>query len=307
MKLVSLKLDGAEQAAIVAPHGMVLINTINYVVGRNWSVELFEMIGSGQLEEVREWYQSAASGAILQFDVIPPAAARFGPLYRYPRKIWGVGFNYVKDAAEWAAIDRSVEPVGFMKPDTSLIGPHDEIRIPAQSSRTIAEAELGIVIGKRCRNVCEDEAMQYVAGFTPVLDIGADDIHQQNPRYLTRSKSFDTFFSCGPELLTPDEVSDLAELGVSTVHNGVEVQRNQVCNMRFQPAFIVAYHSQVMTLLPGDILMTGTPGAAVIRDGDVVECRIDGFMPLINYVVNDVNEPNGHDAAACAAVSHAAK
>ena len=114
----------------------------------------------------------------------------------------------------------------------------------------------------------------------------AEDILRQNPRYLTLSKSFDTFFSLGPELVTPDEIGDTAALTVATIHNGNVHAQNTVAHMTFSPARLLSFHSAVMTLLPGDIISTGTPGAAVIAHGDTVECRIDGFAPLVNPVVD---------------------
>jgi 2-keto-4-pentenoate hydratase/2-oxohepta-3-ene-1,7-dioic acid hydratase in catechol pathway len=125
-----------------------------------------------------------------------------------------------------------------------------------------------------------------VAGFTTIIDMTAEDILRQNPRYLTVSKSFDTFFSFGPQLVTPDEIPDVSTLEVSTVLNGRVHAKNVVANMTFSPAFLVSFLSRVMTLLPGDIISTGTPGACAIADGDIVECRISGFPSLVNPVVD---------------------
>ncbi len=103
---------------------------------------------------------------------------------------------------------------------------------------------------------------------------------------MTVAKSFDSFFSFGPQLVTPDEIADVAALSVSTVINDRVHAENTVANMTFSPAFLVSFLSQVMTLLPGDIISTGTPGAVVIGDGDVVECRISGFRSLVNPVMD---------------------
>ena len=134
-------------------------------------------------------------------------------------------------------------------------------------------------------DISEDEAPGYVAGFAAALDMTAADIHARNPRYLTRAKAFDTFFSFGSELVTPDELADPLDLEVCTALNGAVAHRNRVFNMRYRPWFAVAFHSRYMTLLPGDILLTGTPGAVDLRDGDEAECRIAGFRPLRNPVV----------------------
>jgi 2-keto-4-pentenoate hydratase/2-oxohepta-3-ene-1,7-dioic acid hydratase in catechol pathway len=172
-----------------------------------------------------------------------------------------------------------------MRPDTTIVGPSDEIRLPEQSGRVTAEAELVVVIGREAKDISEEEAPSIVAGFTTVLDMTAEDILKKNPRYLTRAKSFDTFFSFGPELVTTDEVDDVGALEVSTVLNGEVRSANSVSNMTFSPWWLVAFHSRVMRLLPGDLISTGTPGAVVIREGDVAECRISGFKPLANPVV----------------------
>ncbi len=114
----------------------------------------------------------------------------------------------------------------------------------------------------------------------------AEDILRRNPRYLTQSKSFDTFFSFGPQLVTPDEIDDVFKFKVTTVINGRVHAENTVDHMTFPPDELIHYHSQIMTLTPGDVISTGTPGATPIQDGDEVECRIDGFEPLKNPVID---------------------
>ncbi|MFF2484587.1 fumarylacetoacetate hydrolase family protein [Paenibacillus sp. NPDC058071] len=284
MKYVTVHSGGREQLGVVTPHGIALIATINADCGTQWSTEMFVLLQEGQLKALTSWLQSQPASSVREWKTIASSELKYAPLYRHPRKIWGVGFNYTSDEEELRRVDREVEPVGFMKPDTSLIGYGDTIQIPLQSERTIAEAELAIIIGQTCKEISEDDALQYVAGYAAVFDIGADDIHSSNPRYLTRSKSFDTFFSFGPELVTTEELANLADLTVATVRNGEVIARKPVGLMRYQPAFIVSFHSRFMTLLPGDVIMTGTPGSVVIRPGDCVECRIDGFEPLVNIV-----------------------
>jgi 2-keto-4-pentenoate hydratase/2-oxohepta-3-ene-1,7-dioic acid hydratase in catechol pathway len=171
-----------------------------------------------------------------------------------------------------------------MKGDHTIIGPGDTIELPPQSERVTAEAELGVVIGRTCRFVPQDSALGVIAGYCLILDMTAEDILQRNPRFLTRSKNFDTFFSFGPELITPDEVVDVNRLMVATYRNGQLHRQNVVANMAFPPDYLVSFHSQVMTLYPGDIISTGTPGAVVIEDGDLAECRIEGLGALANPV-----------------------
>lgn len=268
VKFATIKRDGREEAALVREDGVLPLGT-----------DLFSLVSGGLLEEVGV----SASGEALPFEGV-----EYGPLYRRPRKIWGIGLNYTEHARDLDEKAPSDEPASFMRPDTTIIGPGDTVRLPRQSERVTGEAELAVVIGREAKDVSAEEAMSCVAGFTTVIDMTAEDILRKNSRYLTRAKSFDTFFSLGPYLLTPDEVGsaeDLLKLEVSTVLNGEPLCANTVSNMMFPPLDLVAFHSGVMTLLPGDIISTGTPGAVVIREGDVIECRIPGFEPLANPVV----------------------
>jgi len=209
---------------------------------------------------------------------------RYSAPFYNPPKVLGIGLNYREHAADLGAQQPS-EPASFMKPRTAIIGPGDEIVLPEGSNRVTAEAELGVIIGKRCKHVREEDVDSVVFGYVPILDMTAEDILQRNPRFLTRAKSFDTFLSFGPIILTPNEVTDLPGLTVRTVLNGGVVKSNQIRNMLFSPRRLIAFHSDVMTWEPGDILSTGTPGAVVIKAGDVVECRIGGFPALSNPVV----------------------
>ncbi|MFS0726815.1 fumarylacetoacetate hydrolase family protein [Paenibacillus sp. 1P07SE] len=284
MKLVTIVVRDREQAGIRLDQGIVPVETVNRLADTGWATDVYGLLESGELQALSRWLASCPLSELANWPALAEEEVVYAPLYRQPRKIWGVGFNYAADEAELAKVDREQEPVGFLKPDTSLVGNGDAVLLPPQSERVIAEAELAIIIGNKCRDVSEAEAAAHIAGYAAVFDMGADDIHQRNPRYLTRSKSFDTFFSFGPELVTPGEIDDLTQLGVATIKNGEVVASKRVGVMRYQPAWIVAFHSRVMTLLPGDIIMTGTPGPAVIRAGDRIECRIDGFQPLVNTV-----------------------
>ncbi|MGF6952420.1 2-keto-4-pentenoate hydratase/2-oxohepta-3-ene-1,7-dioic acid hydratase in catechol pathway [Neobacillus sp. B4I6] len=286
MKLATVLRDGRETAALVTRDGVLLIEDLNLKLNQEWSTDLFEIIQSGQLDRIKDWYKTEGKHRVeeLETNKISFEEVKYGPLYRHPRKIWGIGLNYVEHAADLSEKAPNTEPASFMKPDTTIIGPLDTIEIPLQSDRTTAEAELGIIIGKECKDVSEEDAPNVIAGFTTIIDMTAEDILQVNPRYLTRSKSFDTFFSFGPHLVTPDEVDEVLNLNVSTVINGNLHRKNIVSNMTFRPWHLVSFHSKVMKLLPGDIISSGTPGAVVIRDGDVVECHIDGFEKLVNPV-----------------------
>jgi 2-keto-4-pentenoate hydratase/2-oxohepta-3-ene-1,7-dioic acid hydratase in catechol pathway len=289
MRLATLHLDGRETCALQAGSGYIPVFAVNAKLGTDWPEDLFSLIDSGRLPELEGWF---ADGGIVEVDAglagerIEAGRARCGPLFRRPGKIWGIGLNYAAHAADLAETPPTAVPASFMKPFTTVIGPGDPIRIPMQSQRTTAEAELGVVIGRRCKKVPVNDWRSFVAGFTTVIDMTAEDILRQNPRYLTLSKSFDTFFSFGPELVTAGEIENVRALAVATVHNGRVHATNTVANMTFPPDRLLSFHSEVMTLLPGDIISTGTPGAAVLAHGDTVECRIDGFSSLVNPVID---------------------
>jgi 2-keto-4-pentenoate hydratase/2-oxohepta-3-ene-1,7-dioic acid hydratase in catechol pathway len=287
LRLATVRLEGVETAAVVLDDGAIPMVIINDSLGTGWPTELLLLVAGDHLGDLRRWRDELSAGELEEIsdEAVPLSEISYAPLYRLPRKIWGIGLNYVEHAEDLEEASPTDEPASFMRPDTTIIGPGEEIVLPTQSERVTAEAELALIIGREAKDVSEEDAASVVAGFTTVLDMTAEDILRKNPRYLTRSKSFDTFFSFGPELVTPDEIADLDALEVSTVLNGEVRRSNTVSNMMFSPWWLVSFHSQVMTLLPGDIISTGTPGAVVIREGDVAECRIAGFGPLSNPVV----------------------
>jgi 2-keto-4-pentenoate hydratase/2-oxohepta-3-ene-1,7-dioic acid hydratase in catechol pathway len=288
MRLATITSGNQEVAAVVTAKGVLPVATINKKFKRQWACDLFEIIKLGQLEEMNVWYIGGGKEALeeLSDEIIPKENAQFAPLYRHPSKIFGIGLNYVAHASDLSEKAPNTEPASFFKPDTAIIGPNDDIVIPLQSERTTAEAELGVVFGKKCKDIEEKDWKSVVAGFTTIIDMTAEDILRKNPRYLTRSKSFDTFFSFGPVLITPDEIEDVLDLKVSTVINGEVYGENTVSNMTFRPDYLVSFHTKVMTMNPGDIISTGTPRATPISHGDTVECRINGFETLENFVVD---------------------
>jgi 2-keto-4-pentenoate hydratase/2-oxohepta-3-ene-1,7-dioic acid hydratase in catechol pathway len=286
MRLVTLRHHGREEAALVLAPGILPLAALNTALRASWPQDIFSLLVSGQLAPLNDWYRSGGreKAEALGEALLSPASVRLGPLYRHPRKIWGIGLNYVAHAADLAEKAPNEEPASFMKPDTTIVGPGDDILIPTQSEKTTGEAELGVVMGRVCRDVPESDWLSAVAGFTTILDMTAEDILRKNPRFLTRSKSFDTFFSFGPQLVTPDEIGDVMGLNVATVLNGAVHAQNRVSNMTFPPPYLVSFHSRVMPWLPGDILSTGTPQAVPLKQGDLLECRIDGFETLRNPV-----------------------
>lgn len=280
MRLGSIIENGVESPVVVDPaRGVIRAASL----GVDPAYDLLDIIRSGRVDELRQ-----AAGCAPDADVRPVAQVTFTAPYRHPRLIWGIGLNYLDHAAD---LSESVpeEPASFVKGDHTIIGPGEPIPLPSQSERTTSEAELGLVIGRYCRNVSEEDALDHVLGVVPVLDQTAEDILQRNPRFLTRSKNFPGFFSFGPQIVPLAEAiayaGSLGGIEVSTVVNDRERRTNTVAHMRFSPAYLISFHSRVMPLHPGDILSPGTPGAIQVRPGDVVECRIPGVGTLRNEVV----------------------
>ncbi len=206
-----------------------------------------------------------------------------------PQKIVCIGLNY-RDHAEETHQDIPAAPMWFAKFANSLIGSGQHIVLPAAHAEYVDyEAELAFVIGRPASNVAAEDALAHIAGAMPFNDVSARDLQLQNPLW-TSGKAIDTFAPCGPALVTLDEIDDLHALGLRTRINGELLQQGTSSNLIFGPAELVAWLSRTMTLLPGDIIATGTPagvGAAqgrFLRDGDVVEVEIDGLGTLRNGV-----------------------
>jgi len=288
MRIATIQWNDRETASLYLPEGLIPVPLLNQRLDTDWSSNLMEILSEGQLDEMVRWYSEENIGekmpGELEDCLIPQEGVEFAPLYRNPGKIWGIGLNYREHARDLSAPIPGRFPASFMKPSTAVIGSGDFIKIPLLSKRTTAEAELGIIIGEKVRNLKPGRAMEAVAGFTCIIDVTAEDILQMNPRYLTLSKSFDSFFSFGPCLITRDELTAPDKLRVATVVNGKVKAENVVSRMMFSLEELISFHSRVMTLMPGDVISTGTPGAAVVSEGDEVTCRIDGFPALSNRV-----------------------
>ena len=233
------------------------------------------------LESVRDALPRAAAGTLgdpadAPADRVPREDLTLGPPLAEFGKLWGIGLNYAEHAGDLDE-QRPEEPASFMKPNTALAGPGGPIRLPPtdRSERVTAEAELGVVVGRTCRNIETGTVDDVVAGYLPVIDMTAEDILQRNPRFLTRAKSFDTFLIPGPTIAVPEGSPDLSSVSVRTEVNGETKAENRVANMLFPPAEIVAFHAGVMTLQPGDLFSTGTPGAAPINPGDEVRAVVE--------------------------------
>ncbi len=198
-----------------------------------------------------------------------------------PSKVVCVGRNYAEHAEELGS-EIPEEPLLFMKPSTAVIGPGDPIPLPPESERVDHEAELGVVIGRLCRRVTEQEAPSYILGYTCGNDVTARDLQKKDGQW-TRAKGFDGFCPLGPWMQTE---LDAGGLEVVARVNGEERQRGRTSDMIFPPAMLVSYISRVMTLLPGDVILTGTPsGVGPLAPGDRVEVEVDAIGVLANEVL----------------------
>ena len=197
--------------------------------------------------------------------------------YPVPPKIWCIGLNYKTHAVDIDAVQPD-EPGSFMKPSACLFEPGGEIELPplSVSNEVDAEGELGVIIGRDCRYLETGDVASVIFGYTTTLDLTALDVLRKNPRYLTRAKSFDTFFSFGPVVVTRDEVTDVDALVVNTEHNGQVFSSDVVANMHTRPYELVRFHSNYMTLHPGDLISTGCPKGARIQPGDRVRGHVEG-------------------------------
>lgn len=209
---------------------------------------------------------------------------RFGVPYTGISKFIGIGLNYADHASE-AGLSTPLEPVAFMKATTCISGPTDDIVQPLGSTRLDWEVELGVVIGTRARNVSEDKALQHVAGYCIVNDV-SERGWQFSTSQWDKGKGYDSFGPIGPWLVTADEIRDPQSLDLWLEVNGEEMQAGNTRNMIFGVARIVAHLSRYMTLLPGDIITTGTPAGSgmghkpeprYLKPGDVVTLGIQGL------------------------------
>lgn len=296
MRFVTFRSGSEERAGIVTKSGVLPVSVLNRAMDRAWETELFSLITKNQIPQITEWYRSGGMAKVEELaekEAVPYSRLTYAPLYRSPQRIFGIGLNYKDHAGDLGEKAPTTFPGSFYKPASCIIGHGDNIAIPAlaEAQKTTAEAELGVIIGKKCKFIEENNWKEYVAGYTTILDMTEESILRLNPRYLTIVKGFDTFFSFGPQFITPDEIEDVSALKVQTVHNGKIHAENVVSNMTFSPARLVSLVSHMQGWLPGDILSTGTPRAVHIQDGDTAECRIYGpngfsFEPLVNPVVD---------------------
>lgn len=272
MKLIRFGELNKEKAGVV-------INGKAYDVsalGEDYNEQFFE---TGGLERLKDFV--AKNEAQLQ-----PVAdgVRIGSPVARPSKIVCIGLNYANHAKETGA-PMPPEPVVFMKSTTALVGPFDNIVIPKNSTKTDWEVELAVVIGKKASYVEESEANDYIAGYCLHNDVSEREFQIERNGTWDKGKGCDTFAPIGPWLVTKDEVKDVDNLRLWLKLNGKTMQDGNTSDFIFKVPFLISYVSQFMTLLPGDVISTGTPAGVglgmnpqvYLKEGDVIELGIDGL------------------------------
>ncbi len=255
----------------------VQIDGVNYDVsafGGDYNEQFFAENGLARLAE----FIKANAGNLLEV----PAGTRLGAPFARPSKIVCIGLNY-KDHAEETGAAIPSEPIIFMKSTTSLIGPNDQIVIPRNSTKTDWEVEFGIVIGKKASYVEEADALNYVAGYVLHNDVSERAYQLERGGTWDKGKGCDTFAPMGPYMTTVDEIPDINNVRLWLKVNGNTYQNGNTSNLIFSVQHVVSYVSQFMTLLPGDVISTGTPAGVglgfnppiYLKAGDVVELGAD--------------------------------
>ncbi|GAB3970597.1 fumarylacetoacetate hydrolase family protein [Spirosoma terrae] len=273
MKLFRFGQPDHEHPGVVLPSGQH-IDVTHF--GEDFDESFFASNGP---ERLSHWLESHAQNC--------PAVSsdeRFGPCIKRPSKIICVGLNYAKHAAETNA-PVPAEPILFYKATTAIVGPNDNVVIPKRSEKTDWEVELAIIIGKKASYVELDQAMEYVAGYAVHNDYSERAWQLERGGQWMKGKSADTYAPLGPYLVTKDEVADPNALHLWLDLNGQRLQDSNTDDMIFNVPTLVSYISQFMTLLPGDVISTGTPAGVgmglkpqqFLKPGDVVKLGIEGL------------------------------
>ena len=273
MKLIRFGEAGKEKPGVVIDNKKFDVSAF----GEDYNEQFFESDGLKRLGTFLE----------INSEKLPELAenVRLGSAIARPSKIVCIGLNYADHAKETNA-PLPPEPVIFMKATTSLAGPFDDIVIPKNSTKTDWEVELAIVIGKKASYVEESEALDYVAGYVLHNDVSERAFQLERNGTWDKGKGCDTFAPIGPFLATKDEIADVHNLRLWLKLNGETVQDGNTSNFIFNVPFVISYVSQFMTLLPGDVISTGTPAGVgmgmkpdpiYLKPGDVVELGIDGL------------------------------
>lgn len=273
MKLIRFGEINNEKPGVLLPDG-IKIDVSKFV--KDYDEHFF---GNQGIEKLNNWLEkNHDSCPVVENDV------RLGPPLLRPSKIVCVGLNYSKHAKE-SGMDVPEEPVLFFKASSAIIGPYDSIIIPKGSEKSDWEVELAIVIGNKASYVSEKDALSHVAGYVLHNDVSERSFQLERSGQWVKGKSCDTFAPIGPFIATPDEIGDPNNLNLWLKLNGEQMQNSNTSDFIFNIQQVVSYISQFMTLLPGDVISTGTPfGVGLglnppryLKDGDVIELGIDGL------------------------------
>jgi 2-keto-4-pentenoate hydratase/2-oxohepta-3-ene-1,7-dioic acid hydratase in catechol pathway len=273
MKLIRFGPAGAERPGVQLPDGRRIDAS---AFGEDYDERFF---GGDGLARLARWVSGEGTNA-----PVVAADVRLGSPVARPSKIVCVGLNY-RDHARESGMAEPAEPVLFFKSTTAIVGPNDDVIIPKGSTKTDWEVELAVVIGKRASYVTEADAMNHVAGYVLHNDYSERVFQLERGGQWVKGKSCDTFAPLGPFVATPDEIGDVHDLKLWLTVNGERKQDGSTRDLVFGVPMLVSYISQFMTLLPGDVISTGTPaGVAMghkpvrfLQPGDVVELGIDGL------------------------------
>lgn len=273
MKLIRCGEPGAEYPGVELEDGTRI--DVSYF-GSDFDEGFF---GNGGIEKLQSWLENNKSQ-----NKLVPEGTRLGPPVKKPSKIICIGLNYAKHAEESGAVVPD-EPVIFFKATSAIVGPNDDLIIPRNSTKTDWEVELGVVIGKKASYVSKEEAMNHVAGYVLHNDYSEREFQLERAGQWVKGKSCDTFAPLGPYVVTKDEIKDPQNLGLWLKLNGEIKQQSNTSDMVFDVPTVVSYLSQFMSLMPGDIISTGTPfGVGMglspqryVRPGDEIELGIDGL------------------------------
>ncbi len=272
MRLIRFGSPGAEKPGLLLADGTCVDAS---AAARDYDEAFFD---GGGMARLRTWLEAGRAAEAPRVD----AGERLAPPVARPSKIVCVGLNYHKHARE-SKMAAPEEPVLFMKASSSLSGPFDPIVLPRGSRKTDWEIELAVIIGRRAKYVSESEALDYVAGYSIMNDVSERAYQIERGGQWAKGKSCDTFSPIGPALVTPDEIPDVQNLDMRLTLNGEEMQRSSTGDMIFPASVLISYVSRFMTLLPGDILSTGTPEGVglgmtppkYLRVGYVVDLEIE--------------------------------
>jgi 2,4-didehydro-3-deoxy-L-rhamnonate hydrolase len=282
MKLIRFGKQGHERPGLLLATGERIDAS---ALGEDYDERFF---GGGGLDRLRHWMARDAARA----PRVDPGERLAPPIAR-PSKIVCIGLNYRDHAAEFGS-PIPTEPVIFLKATTAIAGPNDPVMIPRGGSKLDWEVELAVVIGTRASSVSREEAASCIAGYVLFNDYSERSFQLERGGQWTKGKSADTFAPLGPFLATPDEVLAPETLGMWLTVNGAERQRSSTANMIFDVPSLVSCVSTYMTLLPGDVMSTGTPAGVglgmkpapiYLKRGDVVALGIDGLGESRQLVV----------------------